>query len=436
MASRPAFQEVPQPVEVFNGGDQKYRVNSALRADGSHTQLVGLDDGFLDAFGRLRVSTTATLFEASFTYDTQPLLFEPVEVAGGTVTHAESALQLAVDGTAGSVAAVQSRPYVPYEKGKSQLVKLTGVLGDPVAGVRSRFGYFDLEDGFYCQQDGDGLSFVRRASTTGTLTHTIVPQDQWNVDPLDGTGPSGVLLDPSRAQILVIDGQWLGVGRVRMGFNIDGQTFYAHEWLHANREPVAPYVRSFTLPVRYEVETVGEGAAGAFTAICCDVESEGGVDSPVGFNFAGANVADVDTSTTPTAVLSIRPALDFPAGGRANRSFIIPADISVLVGGQPVLLEVVYDAELAGGTWTRTNPNSAVEVGVGQTLVTAGLPVDRLFVPAGSGNARAATGDAVTSQYPLTLDIAGDNPKALTVVATTLTGTGTIRAAAGWREIR
>ena len=401
-----------------------------------HNRLVASAEAGGDAFGRLRVSNPVTLFEASWTYDEQPLLFEQITASGGTVAQANSALTLTVDGTVGSTAAVQSRQYTPYEKGKSQLVKATCVLGVAVAGVRRRVGYFDLSDGFFLEQDGDGLALVRRSSTTGTVVETRIPQAEWNKDPMDGTGPSGVTLDPARAQILVIDGQWLGVGRVRVGFSIDGATFAVHEWLHANREPVAPYVRSFTLPIRYEIATTVEGGAGTFHPICCDVESEGGVDNPVGYNLAAANETDVATSTTPAAVLSIRPAADFPEGGRENRSFIVPGDISLLVGGQPCLVEVQYDAVLAGGTWTRANPNSAVEVGVGQTITTPGVVVDSLFVPAGSGNARAVSGDSVASQYPLTLDAAGANPKALTVVARTLSGTGTIRAAGGWREIR
>lgn len=393
------YQEVPgEPVDVYNGPEAKYRVAAKLNADQSFTQLVGIDGDWADAFGRLRVSTTATLFECSWTYDEQPLLFEPITASGGTVEQANSALQLTVDGSAGSLAAVQSRQYTPYEKGKSQLIKATAVLGAPTPGVRRRFGYFDVADGFYCEQTGDGLAFVRRSSTTGTLTQTTVPQPQWNIDPLDGTGPSGLNLDPTLAQILVIDGQWLGVGRVRMGFNIDGDTVYAHEFLHANRHDVAPYTRSFTLPVRYEVATTVEGGAGGFTAICCDVESEGGVDAPVGFNFGAANQTAVATSTAPVAVLSLRPAADYPAGGRTNRTLIIPGDISLLLSSEDCLVEVQYDPVLTGGTWTRANPNSTVEVGVGQTIDTPGLVVQTLFAAAAErNNVSAAAGDAVAS---------------------------------------
>lgn len=398
-----------------------------------HNMVAERLDG--DAFGRLRVSNTATLFESSFTYDKQPLLFEEITTAGGSAIQTGSALRLAVDGTPGAVAAVQSRAYTPYEKGKSQLIKMTGVLGAPTAGVRVRVGYFDTSDGFYIQQSGDGLAVVRRSLTTGTPTETVVPQADWNIDPMDGTGKSHIEIDPTKAQILAIDGQWLGVGRVRLAWNIDGVNYYFHEFLHANREPVAPYTRSFTLPLRYEIATT-DGGAGELKAVCCDVESEGGVDAPSGFVFSAANTVNVATSTTPVAVLSIRPTKFFPAAGRFNRSFIIPGDVSVLIGSATCLIEIQYDAVLDGGTWTRADPNSAMEVGVGQTITTPGIKVASLFAPEGAGNLQSVAGRPLVSQYPLVTDSLGENPKGLTVVATTVTGSGTARASMGWSELR
>lgn len=434
-----AFQ-YDAPVSVYNGPDAAYWVNAKLNADGSFTQLVGVDDGWGDAFGRLRVSNPYTLFEASFTYDTQPLLFEPVQTSSGTVTHdtdSRSAILTAAS-TSGSVAALQSRNYIPYEKGKSQLVKVTFTLGAAVENVRRRVGYFDAVNGFYLEQTTAGLSLVRRSSASGTLVNTSFAQASWNIDPLDGSGPSGIELDVTKAQILVIDGQWLGVGRVRVGFNIDGQTFYCHEVLHANRETVAPYMQTFTLPVRWEIESTDTSAGGTLQAICCEVESEGGISSPNGFTFSAANTADVNTSTTRAHLLSIRPATQYPASsGLVNRTYIIPGDISVLVQSQPCTIEMFYGATLTGGTWTRPNANSAVEFGVGQTISAVGVPVDTFFAASGaSANVRAALAGSIDSQYPLALSIAGDSPQALTIAATTISGSGTARAAMGWKEIR
>lgn len=405
----------------------------------SHTQLIGIDDGWTDAFGRLRVSNPATLFESSFAYDLQPLLFEQITASGGSVAFDEplrSAI-LSTDGTSGSLAAMQTYQYWPYEKGKSQLIKMTFVFGQATPGVTRRAGYFDAANGFYLEQAGGEVALVRRSSTGGNLVETRVLQSDWNCDRLDGKGHSKNVLDLSLAQILVIDGQWLGVGRVRIGLNIDGITHYIHEFLHSNRETVAPYTQTFTLPIRYEIQATATSEPSGLQAICAEVESEGGLDAPIGYQSAAANETDVATGTSPVPVLSIRPALNFPDGGITNRSFIVPGSIDLMVVGSDCLVDIQYNAVLSGGTWTRANPHSAVEFGVGQALVTPGLAAQRLLVVAGERNNLAnAAGASVSSQYPLTLDAAGENARGMTIVAKTLAGTGTIRAAIGWREIR
>ena len=434
-----AFQ-YESPTTVYNGPDLAYKVNSHYNPDGSVTQLVGVADDWSDAFGRLRVSTPFTLFESSFTYDIQPILYEPVQTSSGTVTHdtAARAAILTAASTSGSVAALQSRQYLPYEKGKSQLIKITFVLGSAVENVRRRAGYFDATNGFYLEQTSAGLALVRRSSSSGSLVNTSIPQSSWNLDSLDGTGSSGVTLDVTKQQILVIDGQWLGAGRVRVGFNIDGATFYVHEWLHANRHDTAPYTQTFSLPVRWEIQSTATSAGATFKAICAEVESEGGVNSPNGFRFAGTNVANVATSTTRAHLLSIRPTTQYPASsGLTNRCFIIPEDLSVFAASEAVLVEVFHNSTLTGGTWTRADTNSGVEIGRGQTISTPGILTSAFYVAAGSGPKVATTSaTGVSATYPLTLSIAGDIPRALTLAVTSTTGTGTARGTIGWKEIR
>jgi hypothetical protein len=61
-----------------------------------------------------------------------------------------------------------------------------------------------------------------------------VNQSSWNGDKLDGTGPSGLTLDPTKAQILWMDFEWLGVGSVRCGFIINGVFYVCHTFNNAN----------------------------------------------------------------------------------------------------------------------------------------------------------------------------------------------------------
>jgi hypothetical protein len=79
-----------------------------------------------------------------------------------------------------------------------------------------------------------------------------VPQSQWNIDKMDGTGPSGYVIDPGRMQMVYIDYTWYGAGFIRFGFRAtDGNIFYCHKMPNNNANTEA-YMRSGNLPARYE----------------------------------------------------------------------------------------------------------------------------------------------------------------------------------------
>lgn len=102
----------------------------------------------------------------------------------------------------------------------------------------------------------------RGPSLTGTnaavVSKTVemkVPQSQWNIDKMDGTGPSGSVLDLSKMQMFYIDYSWYGAGTVRFGFrDTTGRVFYVHRMVNSNQNSEA-YMRSGNLPARYETTT-------------------------------------------------------------------------------------------------------------------------------------------------------------------------------------
>jgi hypothetical protein len=90
------------------------------------------------------------------------------------------------------------------------------------------------------------------------LTKTVdtkVPQSLWNIDPLNGRGPSGYNLDLSKMQMFYIDYSWYGAGPVRWGFRTaDGAVTYCHK-LPNNNVNLEAYMRTGNLPARYETNT-------------------------------------------------------------------------------------------------------------------------------------------------------------------------------------
>ena len=80
-----------------------------------------------------------------------------------------------------------------------------------------------------------------------------VAQDEWNIDTLDGEGPSGYKLDVARMQMFYIDYTWYGAGTIRWGMRgPNGKIVWAHR-MNMNNVNNTAYQRSGNLPARYEV---------------------------------------------------------------------------------------------------------------------------------------------------------------------------------------
>jgi hypothetical protein len=112
----------------------------------------------------------------------------------------------------------------------------------------------------------DDLAYIQPAYRGRTINSvvgskvidTIIPQTEWNIDRMDGTGYSGYNIDTNRVQMVYMDYSWYGAGTIRFGMKTQlGEIKYCHEFIHNNQFTEA-YFRSGNLPVRYEVETLDD----------------------------------------------------------------------------------------------------------------------------------------------------------------------------------
>ncbi len=391
------------------------------------------DSPNLDAFSRLRVSDSMTVFDSTFQYDVQPLIYYTKTANGGTVTHSPdiSSVTLTLDGTASGEATIQSKEYHKYVPGKSHLIVMTQVLGAATASVVKRVGYFDDDDGIFLEQNGTtDVAVVRRTSTSGSPVNNRVVQADWNQDKLDGSGPSGITLDLSKAALLLIDLQWLGSGRVRIGFGIDGHVVYCHEFLSANIL-ILPYLKTGNLPNRWEM--TGD-AAETMIATCCSIQSEGGTEG-FAYVFAYDRASITAANGSQTHAFSIRPKALF--NSITNRAIISPFEFACLVtGNSPVLVEVYYNTTVGGApSWGDMDASfSALQVDTAGTP-SGGLKVHSFFIPA-TNQARGAVSDVFTHRYPLTLDMPGTGFTNMTIYVEGQGGTSACRPGVLWREVR
>ena len=398
------------------------------------------DSANLDAFSRLRVSNPLILHNSQLTYDLAPIIYEQVtNGTGATITYDSTnryGLMTFSSTPTGGKAYMQSYEYLPYQPGRSQLAFVTFNMVAAVANTLKFAGYSDGVNGVEFQLDGTTKQFVLYSGTaSGNLT---VTQSSWNIDKLDGTGASGITLDITKVQILVIDIQALYAGRVRIGFDIGGEIIYAHQFLHANNI-TPPYIQSANLPVRCGMTSTGTVSTTMYF-LCSAVISEGGSEdiNVYGYTFQQDSGA-ISVGTGGTHMLSLRPRTTF--NGLTNRTRVAYIDVEIYNGGnQPIQWQLCVGQAISGTT-TYNNVNSTYSSSEYNVLGTlSGSPtivIDGGFV-ASSGGAKGVTNTAIISRYPITLNAAGAQRSmgTLTLKATSLSGTQTVYASIKFREIR
>jgi hypothetical protein len=319
-----------------------------------------------DAFGRLRMSAPLTLFDSSHRYRDNGL-WVTSNTAGATYAHNanQGLVDLNLPTTENAEIIRETTKVFSYQPGKSLLVLNTFVATEPKANLRQRIGYFGSQNGIYFEIDGTTAYFVKRSYVTGSVIETRVAQTNWN----NNTLPS---LDLTKAQIMWMDIEWLGVGSVRCGFVIDGNFIHCHTFHHANLL-ASTYITTATLPLRYEIKNTGTTAsASTLKQICSTVISEGG------YELGGAQQAvgtPVQTPRTLGTAGTFYPVISLRLKSSPNRldaiAIITALSIMPMTSG-------AYNWQLratgatTAGTWVSAGDDSAVEYNVTGTAFAGG----------------------------------------------------------------
>lgn len=336
---------------------------------------VALGGTNLDAFGRLRVSNPLTLFDSSHRYSDNNLWADDITgTAAATFSADEGLVNLTVGSASGDEIIRETTKVFAYQPGKSLLVMSTFVFGTAKANLRQRVGYFGAANGIFFERVGSNVYMVERSSVTGAMVDTPVAQSSWNQDTLDGSGsasnPSGLTLDSSKAQILYIDVEWLGLGTVRTGFIIDGAFIPVHNFNHANLVNTT-YITTASLPLRYEMtNTAATSGASTLKQVCSTVISEGG------YQLAGAQLSVGTPITTPrtlTTAGTFYPVVSIRLKAARLDAIVILTAVSILgiTNNANYKWEVVVRGTTTGGTWVSAGTNSGVEYNITGTAFSS-----------------------------------------------------------------
>ncbi len=434
------FNINPISLKDVNGNNVSVTVpTSSLNVNVTNTILTEPLPTQLDAFGRLRVSTPLTLFDSSHRYRDNNLWSSLTAVGGSYAFNQNQGLvDLTVNSLSGSSVIRETTKVFSYQPGKSLLALNTFVFAPSTNNLRQRVGYFGKDNGIYFQLDDGVMSFVERTLVNGSpATENIVPRSSWNGDKLDGTGASGITLDVTKAQIMWMDIEWLGLGTVRVGFIIDGTYIICHSFHHANRL-ASTYITTASLPLRYEITNKGDITGGSKTMkqVCSSVISEGG------YELRGLQQAvgiPVDTPKRLATKGVFYPVITTRLKSAKNDAIVILTALSILGKSLGAYnWKVIASGTTSGGsgTWISAGDDSAVEYKLDATVITGGRTLASGYcTTSNQGSTQVDVLKEALFKFQLERDSLNGVNYELTLAMASDTDTSDVFASMDWEEI-
>lgn len=388
-----------------------------------------------DAFGRLRVSNPFTLFDSSHRFADNGL-WSTSAATGATATFnlTQGLVDLNVTAASGSQIIRETTKVFSYQPGKSLLNLNTFVMSPAKTGLRQRIGYYGADNGYYLELNDSTVSFVERSSVSGVLVDTPVNQVSWNVDPMNGSGASGITLDLTKAQILFMDLEWLGVGTVRIGFVIDGKFYICHKFHHANIIATT-YITTASLPLRYEIKNTSDtSGASTLKQICSSVISEGG------YELAGLQQAigiPINSPRTLGTAGTFYPVISLRLKSTRLDGIIILTALSIMstsVGN--FNWQIVATGTTTGGSWVSAGTNSSVEYNItGATFAGGRILASGFFNSTTQNKTQVDILKEALFKFQLERNGLTSTPFELTLIIASDSSNDTVVASLDWEEI-
>lgn len=320
------------------------------------------DSSDLTAFGRLRTADARLLGEYRYMYGSGTSTEMNDHIVGGGTLTADQPRNcfLARVGTANNDTVIrQTKQYHPYIPGTSNIGMITFTLNAAKNNLSQSVGLFDDLNGIIFRMNGTTAEVVIRKNG---IDDQVISQQNWSLDRLDGSmneyNKSGFLADWTKCQILIIDYQWLGVGKVRVGFVTNSEITYVHQFEHVN-VVTEVYMNQPSLPCRWEIKNTGTTSSNSELMLICGAVYCEGAEYETGFmrsvSTDGTTVTlAADSSANGKGILAIR-LKNTLVNNKPNRAMTRLKNFSIVVDNDTQYKIVI----LPNDTYLANNSNTA-----------------------------------------------------------------------------
>lgn len=430
--------------QVFTQGDPNTPSNLQY-VDQYGSAYIRFAEGnqIFDSFGKNKMSQETMVGEYMPKYDSLPTSVQTEVTGGGTELYLpdEASVRFQTGTIDGDRVVRTTNKYHKYYPGTSQLAEFTVTLGDMgKANVIRQWGYYDDRNGIIFKVNGTAFEIVLRSDSTGSVVETVIPQADFNVDKGDGTGISGLFMNPSYTNIYWLDLQYLGAGRVRIGaYSPNGQRVVFHQVENSNNQP-SVYMGTASLPLRWEQFNQGIAASTSemkvHNAAVYTETANLNTDGPCFSTAAWGALPVPKTSVadgTFCSMVAIRPKALF--NGKANRNIIIPQYLLVNTD-KPLQISVYENVDNGANTWVSVHDQSIVEKSGDVVFTDLGTDTSVFCTMAPAGTTRFDMTSSFSYFKENLHNLADGTQPTYTVIFRALDGTAAV-AGGGltWQEI-
>ena len=291
---------------------------------------------------------------------------------GGTAT-------ITVNGTGHNVALVNGETAIQTAARIARTLSITGWIIEH----KSQYVVFlsestgSIDGTFSYSSTGTSTGTFTRTQTGVTRTDDWIYQEDFNLDKLNGRGPSGMLIDVTKLNVFQINFRWLGAGESRFAIEdpSTGDMFFFHH-IHWSNSNTVPWTHNPNFKIGYVAFNIG----GAEAATVTGASMMGANEGVIAKNDYGRS-ATVQKSSLASGTIHHLLSLRNPIteNSKINTREIILADVSVAhQGNDPLELFIFLNADLDTGTqiyYQRPESVTVVSTETGTLLLTSHTPV-------------------------------------------------------------
>lgn len=412
--------EHPQEYNLHN-------LHTAMEYDSQGRPILRTGDQLtgLTSKNRQKTSDSSLIFFSTHQFDKDLSVWDEAFQPGGTSVFDPllSGVTMRVNGTQGAQVIRQTNRVIQYVPSRQNDTTMALRFDTPTQGIRHRAGLFDEKNGVFLEQMGEELYAVIRRNSIQGIVENRVEQDYWNVDKLDGNGPSGIVLDMTKKQMLNIEYEWYGAGAVQFRFVIDNKIIPVHIFTHANKLD-RTWMSTPYLPLRLEITNV-DGTSGIYSmhVASTSVVAEGNLDVLGKARNVQSSILGKETQNANVFIplLSVRLRED-----RLNAvATLLSFQVAALTNDTGLFYQWNIDTSLSSPQWQAVpGIDSSLEYDINATAAVFGTQLKTGYVAPGSTLGKIPFEQDYSFQLPrknigseavvLTLSVATTLPERLT----------------------